>query len=121
MKLLSRVLLLAVGLAVLSAHAPTVSRAGEMPVEKKAPNGVTTLTYGGQTFRVTASAQVIIRFEEISPTLIRISLIADEETIGNSKISMYWVDFQTYIYVGLIPLDIPWEGTLNTEGGFVDR
>ena len=25
------------------------------------------------------------------------------------------------IYLGTIPLSEPWTGTLNTEGGFVDR
>jgi hypothetical protein len=118
MKLLSRVLLLVVGLAVLSIHVP-VSRAEELPLEKTAA-GTTTLTYAGQTFRVNATAAVKIRFEEPSPGLIRITMVSDDGA-SPGKVSLYWVDFQKYVYLGLIPLSEPWSGTLNSEGGFVDR
>jgi hypothetical protein len=118
MKLLSRVLLLVVGLAVVSMHAP-VSRAEELPLEKTAA-GTTALTYAGQTFRVNTTAAVKIRFEEPSPGLIRITMVSDDGA-SPGKVSLYWVDFQKYVYIGQIPLSEPWSGTLNTEGGFVDR
>jgi hypothetical protein len=117
MKLLSRVLLLVVGLAVLSMHAPL--RAEELPLEKTAA-GTTTLTYAGQTFRVNATAAVKIRFEEPSSGVIRITMVSDDGA-SPGKLSLYWVDFQKYIYLGQIPLSEPWTGTLNSEGGFVDR
>jgi hypothetical protein len=118
MKLLSRVVLLAAGLAVLSLHVP-VSRAEELPLEKTA-SGTTTLTYANQTFRVNANAAVKIRFEMVDDTHIRITFVSDDGT-STGKLSIYWVDFQKYIYLGTIPLSEPWQGTLNTEGGFVDR
>jgi hypothetical protein len=119
MKLLSRVVLLAAGLAVLSLHAP-VSRAEEMPIEKSTAAGTSTLTYAGQTFKVNTSAALKIRFEMLDDTHIRISMVSDDGT-SSGKVSIYWVDFQKYIYLGTIPLSEPWTGTLNTEGGFVDR
>ena len=118
MKLLFRVLLLVTGLAVLSLHAP-MSRAEEMPLEKTAA-GATTLTYAGQTFRVNATAAVKIRFEMLTPTTMRITMVS-EDGVSPGKLSLYWVDFQKSIYLGTIPISPPWEGTLNTEGGFVDR
>jgi len=118
MKLLSRVLLLVVGLSVLSMHAP-VSRAEELPLEKTAA-GTTTLQYGGQTFRVNATAAVKLRFEMVGSSQIRITLASDDGS-SPGKVSIYWVDFQKFVYIGQIPLSEPWSGTLNTEGGFVDR
>lgn len=118
MKLLSRVLLLVVGLSVLSLHVP-VSRAEELPLEKTTA-GTTTLLYGGQTFRVNSSAVVKIRFEMVSPTQIRLTLVSDDGASAG-KVSVYWVEFQKYVYIGQIPLSEPWSGTLDTEGGFVDR
>ncbi|HKW13498.1 MAG TPA: hypothetical protein VJS69_03335 [Candidatus Krumholzibacteria bacterium] len=118
MKQLFRVLLLVTGFAVLSLHAP-VTRAEELPLEKTAA-GTTTLTYAGQTFRVNATAAVKLRFEMLTDITLKVTLVSDD---GQSpgKVSLYWVDFQKYIYLGTIPLSPPWEGTLNTEGGFVDR
>jgi hypothetical protein len=119
MKLLSRVVLLAAGLAVLSLHAP-VSRAEELPIEKTATGGTTTLTYANQTFRVNTNAAVKIRFEMVDDTHILLTFVSDDG-MSSGKVSIYWVDFQKYIYLGTIPISPPWEGTLNTEGGFVDR
>jgi len=120
MKLLSRVLVLVLGLAVLSVHVP-VSRAEELPLEKTAQGGgTTTLEYAGQTFRVNATVAVKLRFEMLSPTLIKISMVSDDGS-SSGKCSIYWVEFQKYIFLGTVPISPPWEGTLNTEGGFVDR
>jgi len=118
MKLLSRVLLVAVGLAVLSVHAP-VSRAEQLPMEKRAVSGTVTLDYAGQSFRVNATAAVMIRFELINDTTIHLTLATDDSSPG--KVSIYWVNFSKYVYLGQIPLSEPWTGDLNTEGGFVDR
>jgi hypothetical protein len=118
MKLLSRVLLLVVGLSVLSLHA-RVSRAEEIPLEKTTA-GATTLQYGGQTFRLSATALVKIRFEMVGPSQIKLTFVSDDGS-SPGKLSIYWVDFQKYVYIGQIPVAEPWSGTLNTEGGFVDR
>ena len=121
MKLLSRVLALVLGLAVLSVNVP-VTRADELPVEKIAPGGgnTTTLTYAGQTFRVNSSAALKIRFEMLNPSEIRIEFAVSDDGAGG-RCSIYWVNFQKYIYSGNIPVSPPWQGDLDTEGGFVDR
>jgi hypothetical protein len=119
MKLFSRVLLLVLGLAVLSVHVP-VSFAEQLPLERRAVSGTVNLEYAGQTFRVNASAAVKIRFEMVDPQTIRLTL-ASEDGSSSGKLSVYWVEFQKYVYLGQIPLGEPWTGTLNTEGGFVDR
>ena len=118
MKLLSRVLLFAVGLAVLSVHAPVV-RAEQLPMEKRALSGTVNLEYAGQTFRVNSTAAVKIRFELLNETTIHLTLATDDASPG--KVSIYWVNFSKYVYLGTIPLSEPWTGDLNTEGGFVDR
>jgi hypothetical protein len=121
MKLLSRVLVLALGLTVLSAYVP-MARADELPLEQTAPGGgvTTTLQYGGQTFRVNSTAALKVKFEMLSPTEIRITLGLGEDGLPG-KCSIYWVDFKKYIYTGIIPLTPTVEGDLDTEGGFVDR
>jgi hypothetical protein len=121
MKLLSRVLALALGLWSLSVNVP-ITRADELPLEKVAPGGgsTRTLIYADQTFRVNSSAALKIRFEMLSPTQIRIYFAAsDDGSVG--RCSIYWVNFQKYIYSGTIPISPPWQGDLDTEGGFVDR
>ncbi|HET6348547.1 MAG TPA: hypothetical protein VFH88_05625 [Candidatus Krumholzibacteria bacterium] len=118
MKTLPRVLLLICGLAVVSALAP-VSRAEELPLEKTS-SGSTLLTYAGQTFKVNSSAAVRIRFETVSATAIKISLVSDNGSTGG-RVTIYWSNFDKYIYIGQIPLLDPWTSTLNTEGGFIDR
>jgi hypothetical protein len=121
MKLLSRVLAVVLGLALLSAHAP-ITRADELPVDRIAPGGSspTILTYADQTFRVSSTAATKIRFEMLSPSEIRIYLSVPE---GGSpgRCSIYWVNFQKTIFLGTVPIDPPWQGDLDTEGGFVDR
>ena len=121
MKRRSLAWLLVLGLAAVAVHmAPLAVRAEEMATDRKsAPAGVTTILYAGQTFRVNSTALVHLHFELLSPTSIKISFASDDGLAG--KMSIYWVNFQKYIYVGVIPIDPPWEGTLETEGGFVDR
>jgi len=112
-------LLLVAGLAVVSVHVPAV-HSQEMPVEKSTRAGYTTLTYAGQNFRVNSTAAVKLRFETPGPGLIRITMIS-EDGLSPGKVSIYWVEFQKYVYLGQIPIVEPWSGTLNTEGGFIDR
>ena len=117
MKRLTCALLLALGILVL-AGSPPVANAQEMPLEKTA-SGAIEITYGGQTFRVSATVPVRIRFELVSPTDIKLTFVSD--TGASGRVTVYWLDFEKYIYTGQMPVSIPWEGTLDTEGGFVDR
>jgi hypothetical protein len=117
MKRLSRALLLALGLLVL-ASPPQPTRADEIPLVK-AGSGTWEEFYAGQSFRITATAPVRIRFELVSPTEIKLTFISDTGQPG--RVTVYWNQFLKYIYTGPIPQGLPWEGTLDTEGGFVDR
>lgn len=117
MKRLSCALLLALGILLL-ADQPSVTNAQQIPLEKTT-SGASEITYAGQTFRVSATVPVRIRFELLSPTAIKLTFVSD--TGANGRLTVYWLDFQKYIFTGQMPVSVPWEGTLDTEGGFVDR
>jgi hypothetical protein len=117
MKRLSRAVLLALGLVVLFA-APRAPVAEEVPLEKSS-TGSWSVEYAGQHFRISSTVAVRIRFEMVSATEVKLTFVS--ETGQSGKVSIYWVEFQKYIFNGPIPTAEPWEGTLNTEGGFVDR
>jgi hypothetical protein len=117
MKRLACALLLALGLV--SFYRPVMSFAQEMPLEKVS-SGTYTILYGGQTFRVSAAVAVKITLEMISPTEIKVSLVSVTGSTG--RVTIYWVEFEKYIFQGLAPVSEPWSGTLDTtEGGFIDR
>ena len=116
MKRLARALLLAIGLVTL--YRPVASFAQEMPLEKIS-SGTYTVLYGGQAFRVNAAVVVRITFEMISPTEIKVAVVSATGATG--RVTIYWADFDKYIFQGMAPVSEPWEGTLNTEGGFIDR
>lgn len=118
MKRSSRALWLVIALAVCSSPL-AVSVAQELPLEKSQPSGTWPLEYAGQHFRVTSTVPVKIKFELLTETLVKIKFIS--ETGLSGRVSIYWVEFEKYIYSGPIPTVEPWEGTLDTEGGFVDR
>jgi len=118
MKRLYRALLLALGLAAFLGT-PPVSLADQIPVEKS-NSGTWSVEFDNQHFRVVSTATVKVRFEQVAPNQIRLRIYS--ETGAQGKVSVYWVEFQKYLYNGPIPSSMePWEGTLNTEGGFVDR
>jgi hypothetical protein len=118
MKRLSSALLLALGLLVLASPLRS-PRAEEIPLMEKTGLGAWDETYSGQEFRVTSTASIRLKFEVISPTHVKLTIGSDDGLPG--RVSVYWKDFSKFIYAGQIPMALPWEGTLDTEGGFVDR
>ena len=112
-----RALLLAAGLATIFV-APRAPVAQEMPLEKSS-SGAWSVEYGGQHFRVSATVAVKLRFELTSPTTIKVSVVSETGETGRATI--YWSEFQKYIFTGQIPVGEPWTGSIDTEGGFVDR
>jgi len=117
MKRFSLALLLALGLAA-SFSVPRAPLADEIPLEKTS-SGTESVEYANQHFRIVSNVEVRIRFEMLSPTQIKLSFVS--ETGQSGKVSIYWVEFSKYIHNGPVPQSIAWEGTLNTEGGFIDR
>lgn len=107
-------IVLAAGLA-----APPVTIADEIPLEKSS-TGSFRIEYAGHHFRINATDPVKVRFQLLTPTQIKLTFVAEPGATGT--VSVYWVEYQKFIYNGPIPQSTePWEGTLNTEGGFVDR
>lgn len=117
MKRFSLALLLTLGLASFFSL-PPVSIAQEIPLEKS-NSGTWSVEYAGQHFRVNSTVSVRIRFELVGSTQIKLTFVSESGVPG--RVSIYWVEFTKYIYTGPIPTSEPWEGTLDTEGGFVDR
>jgi hypothetical protein len=118
MKRFSRALVLALGLAASLGSPPPASIAQEIPLEKSS-SGAFTVEYAGQHFRVNSTIPVTVRFEFVTSTTVKLKFISQSGASG--RVSIYWVEFDKNIYTGPIPTSEPWEGTLNTEGGFVDR
>ena len=118
MKLLSRRFVILLGLFALLL--PAVSFGDELPLEDKLSPGTAYVSYQGQNFRIATTVPVKVRFESISPFLIHIRVVAADGG-PTGKITIFWLNFEQQIYNGLVPLNDPWEATLNTEGGFVDR
>jgi hypothetical protein len=129
MKLLRRIVL-AVFL-VLIPVLPALSFGDELlaPLEKKVPAGTSTISYGGQTLRFTTSVALLVKCDPELTNKIRVTvslypgtpLPKGPGTAAIETLSIYWVNFGTDVYDGGIPDVEPWVGTLNTEGGFVDR
>jgi hypothetical protein len=117
MKRFSLALLLALGLAAVFTL-PPVSIAQEIPLEKSS-SGTWSVEYAGHHFRISSTVAVKVRFELISPSEVKLTFVS--ETGQSGRVSIYWVEFQKYVYAGPVPVVEPWEGTLDTEGGFVDR
>jgi hypothetical protein len=92
----------------------------ELPIGKRVNPGISFVQYAGQTFRFATLVPVNVSFEMVSATVIHLKFVgAPEATSG--ALAVYWVNFQTDIYDGTVPVGDPWEGDLSTESGFVDR
>jgi len=117
MKRFIRALLLAVGVATIFV-APRSLLAQEMPLEK-CSSGAWSVEYSGQHFRVSSTVAVKLRFELLSPSTIKVSVVS--ETGESGRATIYWSEFSKYIFTGQVPVGEPWTGSLDTEGGFVDR
>ena len=119
MRRFSRVLLLALGLAASLGTLPLATIAQEIPLEKS-NSGTWSVEYAGHHFRISSTVPVKVRFEFVTSTQVKLTFF--NETGMSGRVSIYWVEFQKYIFTGPVPTATePWEGTLDTEGGFVDR
>lgn len=127
-RLLPRMSVLALGLALLVCAVSAYGDQILMPLETKVRVGETTVDYAGQSFRFTTSVPLFVRFDSISSSQIQYKVkvqagypipSAPAGTVENS-VEIYWVNSATDIYSGGAPSGTL-EGILNTEGGFVDR
>lgn len=114
---LSRALLLVLGLVATFSLAP-VSFAQEIPLEKSS-SGTWSVEYAGHHFRISSNVAVTVRFELLPSSDLKLTFVS--ATGQSGRVSIYWVEFQKYVFAGPVPVAEPWVGTLDTEGGFVDR
>lgn len=123
-RLLQKALLITGLLAVLW---PGAGRSDEMSLDKRVLPGITFIQYEGQVFRFATPVTLNVNFETLSASLIHLTFVAppggpgQHVTANTVKVAVYWVTFDTNIYEGAAPVGEPWDGILNTEGGFVDR
>lgn len=128
MKLLRTALL---AIAVLALLVPSTGLAGQLPLplEKKVVPGTSTVAYMGQTFRYTTQVSLLVKFDPVTETSFKMSVVIYPGTplpsgpSGSSftTVTIYWMNFGTGVYDGTVPSPEPWTGTFTTEGGFVDR
>jgi hypothetical protein len=128
MKLLRTALM---ALAVLALLVPTYGLGDEMalPLEKKIPAGTTTLSYLGQSLRITTPVPLLVKCDAVSSTRFRMTvslypgtpLPNGPTTYAAETLTIHWSNFGTDVYNGSVPTGEPWTSWLNTEGGFVDR
>ena len=120
------------GLLLAAVLLPLAALADQLPapLEKKITPGITNIQYAGQDLRFTTSVSLIIRFDAVSATKIRLTV----KTYGSSgtggpsaasstsELSIFWENFSTDVYVGTAPsTSESWEGVLNTESGFTEK
>jgi len=121
-----------VALAVIGLLIPTLGFGDSLPapLEKKLPPGVATVTYAGQIFRITTPSALIVRWDPVSATQIRVRVSAYggaglpsvEPAAPASTLNIYWVNYSTDVYDGAVPPNGQFiDAVLSTEGGFVDR
>lgn len=127
-RLLPRIGLIALGLVFLFGAVSAFGDSLPLPLEKKLPAGESTIQYAGQSFRFTSSVPLWVRLEPVSETRIqyRVKVYPGHPIpsgpVGTAEnaLEIYWVNVGTDIYDGGVPSGTI-EGTLDTEGGFVDR
>jgi len=120
-----------VALTLLALLIPTTGFGDEMlvPLEKKVTAGTTLVNYAGQTFRFSTPVALLVKCDPLSPTRFKMTVSLYPGTppphaVSGSTIDelqIFWTNFNTDVYTGGVPSSEPWTGTLNTEGGFVDR
>ena len=127
-RLLPRISIIALALVALLGVFSAFGQSLPLPLEKKVPAGTTTIEYAGQILRFTSSTPLYLRLEPVSLTKIQYrvrvypGVPVPTGPVGTSEnnLNIFWVNTGTDIYEGGAPSETL-EGTLNTEGGFVDR
>jgi len=115
----------AFALVAMLAPAAHAQYSDQMPVEKRVPVGITFINHNGQVFRIGTPIALNVTFVTTADNLLKLIVQAVPGTTPlpgyGTKVYVYWVTFETGLYEGGVPMAEPWETTVNTEGGFVDR
>jgi len=129
MKALPRILVAGIVLAVLLLPMVLVADQLPAPLEKKIAPGITTIAYAGQNLRFTTDVSLVISFDALSATRIKLTVklygtssSGPSAASGGSDLNIYWENFSTDVYTGPAPSTTqPWEGVLNSESGFTEK
>lgn len=127
MKVLARLLVVVVVAALLLTPLSVLADQIPMPLQKKIAPGVTTVNYAGQNLRFTTPIGLVVKFDPITETRIRLTVRAygsASATQGGqvAVISIYWENWGSDVYTGSAPTaSNPWEGVLNSESGFTEK
>jgi len=126
MKSLPRLLVAGIALAILVMPLAILADQLPLPLEKKVPAGVTSVTYMNQTLRFTTAVPLVIKFEALSDNQIRLTVRTYNASSGgaqgssSSSMNIHWEDWNNDVYEGPPPTE-PWEGILYTESGFTEK
>lgn len=117
-------------LALFALLLPVVSSGEQLQtlMEKDVPVGTTTITFWGQTFRIQTTVPLHVALGVKSPTRIKMSFRVASSGAGampssassGEEVVIYWVDWETNIYLGPPP-DEEWSEILLTESGFTEK
>jgi hypothetical protein len=98
-----------------------------IPVTTKVRPGVSDVRYAAQTFRFTTPVALVVRFEPVTTTTIKMTVRAYSQSSSGSQaplgtnLNIHWQDWGTDVYSGPPPYESAWEGLLNTESGFTEK
>lgn len=129
MKVVGRLLVAAIVVAVIVLPLTLLADQLPAPLEKKLPSGVTTVSYAGQNLRFTSPTPLVVRLEPVNATRIKLTVRAygstsDGGPAGSASaldLNIYWENWSNTVYNGPPPVSQDWEGVLNTESGFTEK
>lgn len=127
MKALMRLLVVSVVLATVLLPLTVLADALPAPLEKKLSPGVHTISYAGQQLRFDSPVALLVRFEPLSTTQIKLLVNAygapaagGPQGSSGTDVTIFWENFQSEVYSGPPPTS-DWLGILNTESGFTEK
>jgi hypothetical protein len=127
MKVVGR--LLVVGFVLAAVLVPLMVVADQLPrpLEKKLTPGVTTVSYAGQDLRFTTPVPLIVKFDALSTTQIRLTVRAygsvsggGAEGAAGADVNIFWENWSNDVYTGPPPTEA-WDAVLDTESGFTEK
>jgi hypothetical protein len=125
MKALSRLFLTGLILAALLAPFAAISGELAVPLETAVPPGQTTLYYAGQTLKFTTDVALKVSLSAPEPGKVKLVVKARGVPAGasssNTKLLIYWENWDNEIYDGPSPVGDAWSGILLTESGFTEK
>lgn len=127
MKALMRLLVVSAVLAVVLLPLTALADALPAPLEKKLSPGVHTVSYAGQNLRFDSPVSLVVRFEPVSTSQIRLTVrvygapSGAQGSSSSSEVTIYWENFESELYNGPPPVSSDWSEVLNTESGFTEK